>query len=113
MTGLDKPVGVWRSKTIRVDMDCGRFYITLNYRYGDVVRFFIHMGKSGGCQGALLQAVGRLGSIAIELGGIDRVVATLRDISCPGMQAGERGEAGKSCLDMISRILKEEKDNED
>lgn len=101
---------IWRSKTIRVDMGCGRFYITLNYRYGDVVRFFVHAGKAGGCQGALLQAVGRLGSITIELGGVERVIKTLVGITCPGAQAGERDKTGQSCLDMIAKILEQEKE---
>jgi hypothetical protein len=84
-------------------MPCGHFYVTVNTKFGEPVEIFCRVGKAGGCQGALLQGVARLASLALQAGApIRRVRLTLAGISCPSEVAG----GPRSCLDALAKELK-------
>ena len=55
-----------RCETHRVKMGCGNLYVIVNTKFGEPVQVFLKLGKAGQCQCTLLQAAGRLVSIALQ-----------------------------------------------
>lgn len=100
------------SDTTKFNSNCGRFYITqcydLNGRHSNVL--ISGMGKAGGCSSAWSQAIGRLISLAFELGASYMDIAEqLKDIRCPEPFT-DGGEKFTSCVDAIAGIYEEKRE---
>ena len=100
--------------TKKVSFACGNLYITINVTNGQPFRVFLKLGKSGGCQRALLESIGRLTTIMLQeqITSLDRICKTLIGISCDSGMIGR-----SSCMDVLARELKsfmpkEEKEDE-
>ena len=81
--------------------NCGNVYVTLNYRENGrkkiPVEIFIRLGKSGGCQHAFFDVVGRLISFYLQLGlPVRDVMMKLRGTSCP---------YSPCCIDEVSKFV--------
>jgi len=93
--------------TRRFRMGCGKLYVTFNFDSAGVFReLFIRLGKAGGCQGCLVQGLGRLLSLAVQ-GDPDPAVLgkTLIGMQCPGNALGPPETRLYSCLDGIGKEL--------
>lgn len=96
-------------ETHRIRMDCGNIYITLNKKYGEPFEIICRVGKAGNCQGALLEGIGRLSSIALRSGVHKKtIIKTLREINCTGKPAGDPSATPASCLDALATILEKD-----
>jgi ribonucleoside-diphosphate reductase alpha chain len=99
-----------RSKTTsgiteKVTTGCGNLYVTVNSDEQGICEVFSHLGKSGGCASAQLEATCRLISLALR-SGIDAssVVKQMKGIRCPSI-AWEDGRSVLSCADAIASVL--------
>jgi hypothetical protein len=101
--------------TRKVAFGCGNMYLRVNVLHMRPVRVFIAVGKTGCCQRALLEAVGRLVTIMLERGDpLERIIHTLVGIRCDQASlgsartndAGER-ETCTSCVDALAKELRE------
>ncbi len=91
--------------TERVTTGCGYIYVTVNSDEEGICEVFSHLGKSGGCAAAQLEATCRLISLALRSGiEVAAVVRQLRGIRCPSI-AWEEGKAVLSCADAIASVL--------
>lgn len=103
------------SYTRKIPFGCGNMYVDINVVDMRPVRVFIRVGKCGGCQRALLEAIGRLVTIMLERGDpLDRIVHTLIGIRCPEASVGSArtthtGERQivTSCMDALAKELKD------
>jgi ribonucleoside-diphosphate reductase alpha chain len=85
--------------------DCGSLYVVINSDNIGICEIFTIKGKSGGCTNSLLEAIGRLASLALSSGIPPRhVIAQLKGIRCPHGKPAVEG-AMFSCPDTISKIL--------
>jgi hypothetical protein len=78
-------------------------YITVNVLNGRVFRVFLKLGKTGVCQRALLESLGRLVTIMLQeqLTSLERICKTLSGIAC------DSGMVGKpSCVHVLAQELK-------
>jgi len=105
--------------TEQVSTGCGRMYITVNYDQEGLIETFITTGSSGGCSG-FTAGVSRLISLALRANiSPDAIIDQLTSVSCPTFlrrKASNGSLVGKSCPDIIGRILIQEsklKDNRD
>lgn len=106
--------------TEQVSTGCGRMYITVNYDQEGLIETFITTGSSGGCSG-FTEGVSRLISLALRANiSPDAIIDQLTSVSCPTFlrrKANNNNLIGKSCPDIIGRILTQEaefiKDNKD
>jgi len=102
---FDRPDAL-HGETRKVKMGCGNIYITVNKKFGEPIEIFCRVGKSGACQGALLQGVSRLVSVALQdKTQRERIIKTLKGIRCMEAQPGEPGQNPTSCLDALAGIL--------
>ena len=91
--------------TERVNTGCGALYVTVNSDEVGLFEVFSTLGKAGGCASAQLEAIGRLISLSLRLGGdAQEVVKHLRGIRCPSI-AWEDGKSVLSCADAIASVL--------
>jgi len=91
--------------TERVTTGCGYIYVTVNSDEQGIFEVFSHLGKSGGCASAQLEATCRLISLALRSGvDVAAVVRQLRGIRCPNIAWGE-GKSILSCADAIASVL--------
>ncbi|MDP6549130.1 MAG: TSCPD domain-containing protein, partial [Dehalococcoidia bacterium] len=94
-----------RGVTERLRTGHGNMYVTINYDDdGNPFEVFGNLGKSGGCDGAQLEAITRLASLALR-SGIDpgTVVGQLRGITC--CPAWDSGTLVRSSPDAVALAL--------
>ena len=97
--------------TEQVNTGCGRMYITVNYDQEGLIETFITTGSSGGCSG-FTAGVSRLISLALRSNiSPEAIIDQLTSVSCPTFlkrKANKGNLVGKSCPDIIGRILLQE-----
>jgi ribonucleoside-diphosphate reductase alpha chain len=106
ITHLARPrAKITRGVTERVTTGCGHLYITVNSDEQGICEVFSHLGKTGGCAAAQLEASCRLISYSLR-SGIDaaEIVRALRGIRCPS-PTWEDGKSVLSCADAIASVL--------
>lgn len=97
--------------TEAVKTGCGKMYITVNYDDRGLIETFITTGSSGGCQG-FTEGVSRLISLALRANiAPEAIIDQLTSVSCPNFlrrKATNKELVGKSCPDIIGRVLSQE-----
>ncbi|MBE3581732.1 MAG: vitamin B12-dependent ribonucleotide reductase [Thermoanaerobacteraceae bacterium] len=100
--------------TEQVKTGCGKMYITVNYDQEGLIETFITTGSSGGCSG-FTEGVSRLISLALRANiAPEAIIDQLTSVSCPNFlrrRATDKGIIGKSCPDIIGRVLARELKN--
>lgn len=84
-------------KTLALDTNCGKLYVTVNCdpATGLPVEIFCRFGKAGGCGSAVMDGMTRMISSGLRAGmEPEEVVTHLRGISC------HRGP--KTCMDAVA-----------
>jgi ribonucleoside-diphosphate reductase alpha chain len=96
--------------TEQISTGCGTVFITVNYKDGEVYECFLKSGGSGGCA-AFTEALGRVISIARRHGvPLEVLIDQVTSVRCDNFsrQVGRNPcLKGKSCPDVIGRILRE------
>jgi ribonucleoside-diphosphate reductase alpha chain len=91
--------------TERVKTGCGYIYVTVNYDDDGICEVFSHLGKTGGCAAAQLEAICRLISLSLRSGiEVKDVVKQMKGIRCPSI-AWDNGKSILSCSDAIAGVL--------
>jgi len=91
--------------TEKVTTGCGHLYITVNRDEHGICEVFSHLGKTGACASAQLEATCRLISLALRSGAdVASIVKQLRGIRCSSI-AWEEGKAVLSCADAIASVM--------
>ncbi|MDN5347376.1 MAG: ribonucleoside-diphosphate reductase alpha chain [Clostridia bacterium] len=97
--------------TEQVKTGCGKMYITVNYDQEGLIETFITTGSSGGCSG-FTEGVSRLISLALRANiAPEAIIDQLTSVSCPNYlrrRATDKTIIGKSCPDIIGRVLAQE-----
>ncbi|SMB97679.1 ribonucleoside-diphosphate reductase class II [Thermanaeromonas toyohensis ToBE] len=100
--------------TEQVKTGCGKMYITVNYDQEGLIETFITTGSSGGCSG-FTEGVSRLISLALRANiAPEAIIDQLTSVSCPNYmrrRATDKDIIGKSCPDIIGRVLAQELKN--
>ncbi len=107
LTGRIVPRGrpdVVSGVTERVQIGCGKLYITANYDDKGICEIFTNTGKAGGCP-SQSEATSRLASIALRSGiDVKTIVSQLKGIRCPST-VRQPGLKCTSCPDAIARTI--------
>ncbi len=99
-----RPV-VTKGATTRVETGCGKAYVTVNTDEEGLCEVFFHMGKSGDCVRAQLEAVARLASLALRAGvAPEAIIKQLKGIKCPNKAFGQH-DGAESCADALAKVL--------
>ncbi|NLC38349.1 MAG: TSCPD domain-containing protein, partial [Clostridia bacterium] len=100
--------------TSQVKTGCGKMYITVNSDHEGLIETFITTGSSGGCSG-FTEGVSRLISLALRANiAPEAIIDQLTSVSCPNFirrKATNKNMVGKSCPDIIGRILEQQLEN--
>lgn len=100
--------------TDQVKTGCGKMYITVNSDQEGLIETFITTGSSGGCSG-FTEGVSRLISLALRANiAPEAIIDQLTSVSCPNFirrKATDKSIVGKSCPDIIGRILEQQLEN--
>ena len=105
----------FESDSTRFNTNCGKFYVHQLYNEKGMhsQAFISGMGKVGNCSSAWAQAIGRLISLVFELGGSYMDIAEqLKDIRC-NEPFVDKGQKFSSCIDAISTIYQEKRQEAD
>ncbi len=90
--------------TERVQIGCGKLYVTANYDDKGICEIFTNTGKAGGCP-SQSEATARLASIALRSGiDVQTIVSQLKGIRCPST-VRQPGLKCTSCPDAIARTI--------
>lgn len=98
------------SRTYQFKMGCGKsIFVTVSFNSGGLnypFEVFIVVGKAGSCHRAMVEALGRVISMYLRVGGdIESIVRTLRHISCPYKTYNPSNPS--SCPDAVAMVLEE------
>lgn len=101
------------STRYKVQSGCGELYIHVAEDNGKIREVFVECGGSGGCA-ANNNAIGRLISLGLKYNvPINAIIRQLKKVKCDAcLKNGSRAE-GKSCADIIGRVLEESSPVED
>ena len=90
--------------TERVQIGCGKLYVTANYDDKGICEIFTNTYKAGGCP-SQSEATARLGSIDLRSGiDVQTIVSQLKGIRCPST-VRQPGLKCTSCPDAIARTI--------
>lgn len=90
--------------TEKVQIGCGKLYITANYDDQGICEVFTNTGRTGGCP-SQSEATSRLISIALRSGiDVASIVSQLKGIRCPST-IRQKGLKVLSCPDAIGRLI--------
>ena len=96
---------VTKGTTPKIKTGCGTMYVTLRNDKVGFCEVFIDGGRAGGCVRSQREAIGRLISLVLRLGGEPMaVVNELKDIGCP-LPEGLEGNKVLSCADGIAQLV--------
>jgi hypothetical protein len=101
---IERPPSI-PSETVRVRTGCGEFYMTVS-KDPNCFEVELHLGKSGSCQQAMLEAIrGLLTICRRQLNPIPRklIIHQLKGIRCP-----QDSSFIPSCPEAIARVLEGE-----
>jgi ribonucleoside-diphosphate reductase alpha chain len=96
------------SKTKRIEVGCGKLYVTVAYNDDKPFEVFCTLGKAGACACANIEAITRCISISLRFGmPIDEYINQLNGIRCPSPSYdGHYDGQILSCADGLSKVLK-------
>ncbi len=93
-------------QTMKVKMPNGALYVTANFDSVSMREVFINLGKSGEDEKSYTEAIGRLVSKYLQLGGsVEEVVASLKGIKSSSSIVWDRGMKVYSVPDGIAKAL--------
>lgn len=101
MSTMPKRPRELEGKTIKISAgQHGNLYITLNHIHGMMVEVLASIGKAGGCEGAQMEAITRLVSLALRDGiRAERVIEQLKGITCcPSWDNGRQIRSGPDAV---------------
>lgn len=97
--------------TEQVKTGCGKMYITINFDQQGIIETFVTTGSTGGCSG-FTEGVSRLVSLALRANvAPEAIIDQLTSVTCPNYlrrKATDKTIVGKSCPDIIGRLLQRE-----
>ena len=92
--------------TEKMNIGCGKLYVTVNYDENGICEVFTSTGKAGGCP-SQSEATARLVSVALRCGvPAEEIIRQLKGIRCPST-IRQPGMKCTSCPDAIARVIKE------
>jgi ribonucleoside-diphosphate reductase alpha chain len=102
-----------KSTTSRVELTCGKLYITIGEENDKPYEIFAKLGKAGSCTTCFLETVTLVVSLAMRWGiPIDDIIKKLTGIRCPS-PSFDNGINYLSCVDAIGQILKKKNEELD
>jgi ribonucleoside-diphosphate reductase alpha chain len=111
MTRKKRP-DILTGKTLKAKTECGSLFVTLNEMDGELGEVRLNLGKSGGCVRSLLELVGILYSIILQMDIPKEDKIKLFKKHCLSISCGNPFMIGEekytSCLDYIGRKCLEE-----
>jgi len=103
---------VLSGKTLKAKTQCGSLFVTLNEMDGDLGEIRLNLGKSGSCARAILELIGILYSIILQMDVPKDEKVKLFKKHCLGISCGNPFMIGEdkytSCLDYIGKKCLEE-----
>lgn len=90
------------ARSYREPLGCGKtMYLNMTRKDGEPFETFLRLGKSGGCMKAFSEALSRITSLFLRIGGDpNRVVHSLKGVRCP--------EGKDSCPSLLAKVLEED-----
>jgi ribonucleoside-diphosphate reductase alpha chain len=108
---LDNRPEVLEGRTIKLNTNCGSFFLTLNEHEGKLFEVRCRIGKSGNCQRNLFEIIGILFSILLQSNisrdQIRKALETHMEANCTNTIWHE-GERYYSCVDFTVKKMLEE-----